>query len=112
MELVTVDQFPEAVDGALHALGRRLGGAFRLIPARNEARHHRAEGPDSKAGLHRRSLTQAAVPGGSLPSSPSSLARSTSPSGSTRVSLWRLTAHTTVSLGASRLKTSEPGGLS
>ncbi len=55
VELVAVDQLAEALDGAVHLLGDRFGvvGVRRLVAARNEARDHRAEGPDAETRLHR-----------------------------------------------------------
>ena len=46
VELVAVDQVAETVDRTAHALGRRLARPLRLVPAGDEPRHHRPEGPD------------------------------------------------------------------
>jgi carbonic anhydrase/acetyltransferase-like protein (isoleucine patch superfamily) len=46
VELVAVDEVAQAVDRAAHALGRLLARPLRLVAARDEARHHRPEGPD------------------------------------------------------------------
>ena len=48
VELVAVDEVAEAVDGTADPLGGRLAGPLRLVPARDEARHHRPERPDSE----------------------------------------------------------------
>ena len=52
VELVAVDEVAEPVDRATHPLRGRLAGPLRLVAARDEARHHRPEGPDSERGLH------------------------------------------------------------
>ena len=45
VELVVVDEISQPVDRAAHALGGRLVRPLRLVAARDEARHHRPEGP-------------------------------------------------------------------
>ena len=52
VELVVVDQVAQPVDRATHSVDRRFAPVVRLIAARDEARHHRPEGPDSKRCLH------------------------------------------------------------
>ena len=48
VELVVVDEIAEPVDCPADALGHRLVRPLRLIAARDEARHHRPEGPDAE----------------------------------------------------------------
>ena len=51
VELVAVDEVAEALDGAAHLRGHRLGGVLGLVAAGHEAGDHRAERPDAEAGL-------------------------------------------------------------
>jgi hypothetical protein len=55
VELVAVDQLPEAGDCAVHLLGHRLAvvRVLGLIATRDEPRDHRSERPDAEARLHR-----------------------------------------------------------
>ena len=45
VELVVVDEVAEPVDRAPDAVGHRLTGPLRLVPARDEPGHHRPESP-------------------------------------------------------------------
>jgi len=52
VELVVVDQVAEAVDGTVHALGRRIASVRGLIADRHETGDHRPKGPYTKTRLH------------------------------------------------------------
>src|SRR4051794_13225646 len=52
VELVVVHEVAEPLDGAMHLLCDRLVPMLRLVAAGNEARHHRAERPDTERSLH------------------------------------------------------------
>jgi hypothetical protein len=52
VELVVVHEVTEAGDRARHLHRSRLADVLGLVAARNEARDHRAESPDSERSPH------------------------------------------------------------